>query len=153
MALRYYRVLLHQDGDKGWSAVFPDLLGCATHGDSVDDALRMAMDAAVGWAESMIEAGNPIPAPVALDAPLPAWMQEEDEDIDWSAGQRALVPVEVPCRAIRVNISMDEGLLRRIDRAAEARGMSRSAFLAEGARRLLAEACFDPQPDPLGGSG
>ena len=39
-----------------------------------------------------IGAGSPIPAPVALDAPLPAWMQEEDEDIDWSAGQRAPVP-------------------------------------------------------------
>jgi predicted RNase H-like HicB family nuclease len=135
MAVRYYRVLLHRDGERGWSAVFPDLPGCATCGDSVDHALRMAMDAAEGWVEATLEAGEPVPEPV----PLPAWMLE-DEEIDWSAGQRALVPVEVPGRAVRVNISMDEGLVQRIDRAAEARGMSRSAFLAEGARRLLAEA-------------
>ncbi|MCJ2060663.1 type II toxin-antitoxin system HicB family antitoxin [Methylobacterium sp. J-048] len=53
----------------------------------------------------------------------------------------ALIQVELPGRAVRVNISMEEGLLRRIDRAAEATGESRSAFLAQAAKaRLSAEA-------------
>ncbi len=47
------------------------------------------------------------------------------------------VPVELPDEAVRVNISLDKLLLKRIDAAAERRGMSRSGFLAEGARQLL----------------
>jgi metal-responsive CopG/Arc/MetJ family transcriptional regulator len=50
---------------------------------------------------------------------------------------RLLVPVEVPGRAVRVNISMDEGLVARRDAAALRRGMSRSAFLAEAVRSAL----------------
>ena len=36
-----------------------------------------------------------------------------------------------------MNISMEEGLLRRIDRAAEATGETRSAFLAQAAKARL----------------
>ncbi|MCS7268174.1 MAG: type II toxin-antitoxin system HicB family antitoxin [Geminicoccaceae bacterium] len=35
--------------------------------------------------------------------------------------------------------TIEEGLLARIDRVAELRGQTRSAFLAEAARRMLAE--------------
>jgi hypothetical protein len=41
---------------------------------------------------------------------------------------------------LRLNIRLEETLIPRSDRAAERRGMSRSAFLAEGAQRLLADA-------------
>lgn len=51
----------------------------------------------------------------------------------------AAIPVELPRRAVRVNISIDEGLLERVDRAAEAVGQSRSAFLVEAAKRRIAE--------------
>ncbi len=74
--------------------------------------------------------------------------------LGWPAGSRArkpvepvrlLVPVEAPGRPVRVNISMDEGLVARLDAAANRHGMSRSAFLAEaadGARRGRPEWAF-----------
>jgi hypothetical protein len=37
----------------------------------------------------------------------------------------------------RVNVTLERSLLARIDVCARSRGMSRAAFLAEGARRLL----------------
>jgi hypothetical protein len=43
---------------------------------------------------------------------------------------RLLVPVELPGRAVRANVTIEEALLARIDAAAAARGMTRSAFLA-----------------------
>jgi hypothetical protein len=47
------------------------------------------------------------------------------------------VEVELPARAVRVNVSLDENLLQAIDRAAAGAGQSRSAFLAEAARARL----------------
>jgi hypothetical protein len=49
----------------------------------------------------------------------------------------ALIPFELPAKAVRLNISMDENLLLAVDRAAEAVGQTRSAFLAEAARQRL----------------
>jgi hypothetical protein len=39
----------------------------------------------------------------------------------------------------KVLVSLDDGLLRRIDRAAQEKGLSRSAYLAEIARAALGE--------------
>lgn len=48
------------------------------------------------------------------------------------------MPVEAAGRALRVNVSLDEGLLMRIDDVSERTGLSRSALLARGARLLIA---------------
>jgi metal-responsive CopG/Arc/MetJ family transcriptional regulator len=46
--------------------------------------------------------------------------------------------VETAGRALRVNISLEEGLLARIDDVAKRTGLSRSSLLARGARMLIA---------------
>lgn len=95
MAFRYYRLLLDkQPEDTEWSAVFPEL-GVASCGPGLNEAVRNALDAARGWLEVSLERGATIPDAVDLDAPLPDWMAQ-DEEIDWSAGARVLVPVDVP---------------------------------------------------------
>jgi hypothetical protein len=48
------------------------------------------------------------------------------------------VPVETAGRALRVNISLEEGLLARIDDVAKRTGVSRSSLLARGARLVIA---------------
>jgi hypothetical protein len=48
-----------------------------------------------------------------------------------------LVPVEMPGRAVRASITMDEALLSRVDAAAAAEGNTRSGFLAQAARERL----------------
>ena len=49
-----------------------------------------------------------------------------------------MVPTEVRTRAVRVNISLDEALLARMDAVAARIGTSRSALLAKGARMAIA---------------
>ncbi len=51
----------------------------------------------------------------------------------------ALIDTDALGKSLRVNMSMEEGLLERVDRASKAKGMSRSAFLAEAARAALQE--------------
>ena len=43
----------------------------------------------------------------------------------------------LPPEPVRVAVSLDRPLLERIDQEASRRGMTRSGFLAEGARTLL----------------
>jgi hypothetical protein len=49
-----------------------------------------------------------------------------------------LVPLLAdPGRTVRVNVTVERGLLEQIDEAAEARGLTRSAFLAQAAREKI----------------
>jgi hypothetical protein len=48
-----------------------------------------------------------------------------------------MVPVRLPGKAKRVDITIDENLLSDIDQAAGEAGITRSAFLAASARQLI----------------
>lgn len=46
-----------------YTVEFPDLPGCITQGDSLEEAFEMAEDAACGWILTSIEDGEAIPSP------------------------------------------------------------------------------------------
>ena len=81
------------------------------------------------------------PEPSPIDAPLPDWLEDAGDVV-----LRTLVRVERPGRAVRLSITMDESLAGAVDRAAAARGFTRSGFLAEAARRMLRERTEPPEP-------
>lgn len=45
----------------GYSVVIPDLLGCCTQGDTLEEAIEMAEDAALGWLLTALEENEDIP--------------------------------------------------------------------------------------------
>lgn len=51
--------------DDAYVAEVPELLGCATHGATFEEAARNAEDAIESWIMGAKAAGNPIPEPVA----------------------------------------------------------------------------------------
>lgn len=112
----------------GYTVEFPDLPGCLTEGDDAQEAMRLARDALHGYILALRDLKRPVPVPSdpqRLDAP--------------EGGFLALVdgPAE-PSPAVRINVSIDAALLKRIDEAAQADGMTRSGLLAAGAKMLLA---------------
>jgi predicted RNase H-like HicB family nuclease len=112
---------------------FPDFPGCIAGGETVDEALRRGRDALDFHVESMMEVGEPLPnirdiAEIKAD---PEYAE------DFADALVAVVDAEVPAKAVRVNISIDERLLDRIDRAAQATGETRSGFIAVAARERL----------------
>jgi predicted RNase H-like HicB family nuclease len=138
MATVYYRALLEPAADGGYGVIFPELPGCTSGGDTADEAARNAAEGLAGHLGLLLEDGDPIPSPAPLDAPLPDWLDEPGEPP--AAGLvRLLVPAELPGKAGRIDIAMEEDLAGQLDAAAAARGVSRSALLAEAARRMLAE--------------
>jgi len=125
MATVFYPAVVER-GETGFGVFFPDLPGCVSAGDTIQEAALNAEDALAGHLIVMAESGETIPDPSGLDE------IERDDEVDEVA--RILVRVERPGRAIRLNITLDEGLVAAIDRVAS----NRSGFLADAARTALA---------------
>ena len=64
--LRHYPVVLHKDPDSGYSVTTPDLPGCFTDGDTIEDALKRAQEAMELYMECLLLDGDPIPEPKDL---------------------------------------------------------------------------------------
>ena len=123
-------------GEKGAFGVsFPDFPGCVSGGATISEALRRAPEALASHIDAMAEEGFAMPEVRELDA-IKADAAFIDDFAD--AALTAAVEVEMPGRASRLNISMDEHLVARIDKRARELGESRSGFLAAAAKSRLA---------------
>lgn len=126
-----YALIHEEDGVFGVS--FPDFPGAVSTGRSEEEVIRKGTDALNFHVAGMIEDGDSMPMLRSL-ADL-----KKDREFRAAAKDAVLVmiPFEMPGRAVRLNISMDEHLLDAVDRAAQEAGQSRSAFLAEAARQRV----------------
>ena len=124
------------DGKAGaYGVVVPDLPGCTSGGSTTDEALRNAVEAVRLWAEDAIAEGEALPQPRSAEI-LRADPEIAEAIVDGAA--LAIVPLLLDAgRPAKANLSIDAGLLAAIDDAAEARGLTRSAFLASAAREKI----------------
>ncbi len=75
-----------------------------------------------------------------MELPSPSSLDDLMNNRDYQGGLWMMVDIDVnrlKTRSVRLNVSLPEGLLRRIDEEARSRHMSRSAFLAMTARKEL----------------
>ena len=92
-----YPVYIHsEEGIEGYGVVVPDLLGCVSHGDDVEDAFRMACEAVQLHVEEMVEDGDDLPASRDIEE-----IVEKDDLADYQSGQGfwAFVTVQIPMQA------------------------------------------------------
>lgn len=129
--MRAYIALIHKDAKSDYGVSFPDFPGCVTAGRTLDDARRLAAEALAFHVEGMLEDGDEIPEPSSLDAVTTSRKGVVAFLVD--------LPAELD-RVARVNITLPQPLLRRIDAAADRIGETRSAYLATAARERLAGA-------------
>lgn len=126
--MQNYIGLIHKDVDSDFGVSFPDFPGVVTAGTDLDDARRMAEEALALHAEGMIEDGEAIPEPSSLEAIMSDPANREAVAV--------LIPLKsVAKKAVRLNITLPEDVLREIDAYAEAHGLTRSGFLAQAALR------------------
>ena len=63
----HYVAIVEEDGpDRAVGIWFPDLPGCFSGGDDLDDALRNAPEAIGLYADSLAQEGRPLPSPRSL---------------------------------------------------------------------------------------
>ncbi|MDI9279808.1 type II toxin-antitoxin system HicB family antitoxin [Pantoea sp. EABMAA-21] len=132
-----FPVYLHKTEDNSWSGFVPDVEGCFFAGKSVDDALRDACNAIDVHVESLADASKAIPKAADIETHI--------HDEACQGGYWAFVEIDLSRyegKAVKLNITLPQNLLSKIDSYVESHREygSRSGFLAELARRELANA-------------
>lgn len=128
--MKQYIALIHKESGSDFGVSFPDFPGAITAGRTLDDARAMAEEALGFHLDGLIEDGAAIPEPSRLEQ-----VMADPANRD---GVAILVPVRTSSgRAVRVNVTLPEDVLAKIDRYAKKHGFTRSGFLAKAATRAI----------------
>lgn len=125
-----YIAVVHRDPKGDFGVSFPDFPGCITAGATIDEAKDRAHDALSLHIESLLDDG--------LDVAAPSKLEDIIDRPDYGDAVAVLVisVSEAKPKSIRVNITVPEDKLRKIDAVAKERGMSRSSFLVHAAEKF-----------------
>ncbi len=140
----HYLVAIEPGNEQhAFGVVVPDLPGCFSAGDTLEEALANAREAIILHLEALLDSGEPVPAPSD-----PAAIVAHREMTGW-----IWATVDVPTEALdtsveRVNVTIPRRVLRAIDRAAGTARKTRSAYVAEAAfdaaRRMARQSQIEP---------
>ena len=126
-----YVAVIHKDPKSDFGVSFPDFPGCVSAGSTLNEAKDMAQEALGLHIAGMREDGDPIPEPSDFES-LVASPEFSD------AIAFLVIPVaDSKPKAIRVNVTIPEDTLKRIDSAAKKKGLSRSSFLVQAAKSAM----------------
>jgi predicted RNase H-like HicB family nuclease len=123
--VRYPIAIEPGDENTAFSVIVPDLPGCFSAGDTLDEAITSAEEAAAGWIDATLDAGEAIPPPTSLEN-----IRHRAEFAGWSFAIISVDPALLDDAAERVNITLPRRVLKRLDAQARAAGESRSGFIA-----------------------
>ncbi|WP_375460152.1 type II toxin-antitoxin system HicB family antitoxin [uncultured Enterovirga sp.] len=93
--MTHYVAIVEEEAGRAVGVWFPDLPGCFSAGDTVDEAMINAREALTLWAEVLAADGRPMPAPRTL-VELKA---DPEAAADLKAHMLALVPCEPALRS------------------------------------------------------
>lgn len=129
-----FPIVLHTDDSVHYGVTVPDLPDCFSAGDSIENALECVKEAIDLHLEGLTDDGD--------DVPLPLPIAQHINNPDYAGGIWAVIDVDVSRfdgRSEKINITVPRRVLARIDRYAKKHGATRSGFLVEAARRIMAE--------------
>ena len=128
--MHYYIAVVHKEKDSAFGCYFPDVPGCFSAADDMDDLVPHSVEALSLYAEDE-----------TLPEPRPVEDIRRDRQVVTDLADGAFlvaVPlIENEAKVVRANITMERGMLKAIDRAARERKLTRSSFLAQAARREI----------------
>lgn len=131
-----FPVAIHKDAGTGYGVTVPDLPGCFSAGDTLEEAISSTHEAIACHIEGLLLDGKPIPERATIET----HRAREDNDVTW-----ALVGVDVSrlSGAIRrVNITMPARVLAIVDEAAAREGESRLGLIARAALSFIQQRPF-----------
>lgn len=127
--MRYYIAIVHKDEDSAFGVEFPDLPGCFSAADTLEDVVPNAVEAIELWFEDQ---PSDIKPRTLVDIRKVA-----ADQLAQGAFLVAVPRLVNSGKVKRVNLSFDGGMLDAIDKAADERHLTRSAFLAQAARNEI----------------
>ncbi len=82
------RRLPPEDGG-GWLVELPDLPGCTADGETIDEAVADAIDAAAAWIATAQELGRTVPEPGSIDQFSGKWVQRVPKSLHMRLADQA----------------------------------------------------------------
>lgn len=128
--MQSYFAVVDKESDSAWGLWFPDVEGCFSAADEECDILKNALEALSLHLDG-------------IEAPVGRSIDQISRDPDVAEALKAgayllAVPfVTLHHRSVRINLSLDAGIVSAIDAAAAMRGLTRSAFVAEASRNEI----------------
>lgn len=111
-----YQIVLTPEKEGGYSVEVPDLPGCFTYGDTVEEAAAMGADAAKTYVASLMAHGDPIPSPTVREAEGTSLMVFFEVDSSYIVRGETVSAAEAArmlgVSAGRVTHMMDAGILQ-----------------------------------------
>lgn len=114
------------DDTTAFGVVVPDLPGCFSAGDTLDEAISQAEEAAAAWIDATLDAGGAVPRASTLED-----LRKRPEFNGWVFGVIRVDPAILDDTVERLNITLPRRVVRRLDAQARAAGQSRSGFIAQ----------------------
>ena len=126
--MKHFIALVHQDGNSAYGVQFPDVPGCFSAADDMDDLIRNATEALALWFEDTdVPAARPL-SEIRIDKDVADALAE-------GAFLVAVPYIQLTGRSKPTNFTADAGLLDALNATAKARGLTRSAYIADLVRR------------------
>jgi predicted RNase H-like HicB family nuclease len=123
-----YPVVIHKDKSSDYGVTVPDLPGCFSAGETLEDAMVQAVEAIECHLEGLLFEGEAIPEAQSVEV--------HRKNRAFAGGTWALVNVDLSklaSKAKRINITLPERVLALVDEQATREGESRSGLLARAA--------------------
>ncbi len=105
--LRHYPIVIHKDPDSAYSVTVPDLPGCFTDGETVEEALKQAREAIECHLGGILLDGNQIPEPKSI-----VYHQKKP---DYNDGKWESVAVIIPTDVSKIQVSQS-GVIQQFSR-------------------------------------
>lgn len=130
--MRYPIAIEIGSDETAFGVVVPDLPGCFSAGDTLDEAVANAAEAIALWVETVLDDGGAVPPPGSLEA-----HRANPELAGWIWALAEVDPTLLSNETEHVDIALPVRLLRRIDEQARQRHETRAGFLARAAIEAL----------------
>lgn len=125
-----YPVYIHVgDTEHAHGVTIPDFPGCFSAADDWQDLPRMIQEAIELWCEGQ-----------NLERPKPSALDDLVKNTDYADGVWLIIDVvisKLDTKPVRLNISIPQSLVSKIDSYAKAHGATRPGFLAQAARQAM----------------
>lgn len=125
-------LILEEEGDYG--VLVPDIPGCFSVGDDINEAITNVHEAIECHLEGMMLDDEPLPIPQDIEVHQD---NPEFDSVVWAIASIDLS--KLSGKAKRINITMPEAILSKVDHFAAQNGETRSGLLQTAALTYLAE--------------
>ena len=129
-----FPIFIHKDLNSDYGVIVPDLPGCFSAGNSIEEAIKNTQEAIECHLEGLLLDSDPFP----LKKPI----EQHLDNPEFKDGVLAMVNVDISKisgKTTRVNVSIPVLFLKQIDEYTRHQGGNRSGFLVDAAMNYMAE--------------